>query len=297
MKDLLSDINYEFITNDFVKGCFKPRQIDANKGTNGRQLNICGSYLMPGAAVICAKSALKAGVGLLKIAFPRTIYSVMTSHLIEPLFAPMNENEIGTFSKSSISSVLNELEWANSVAIGCGLGVNDDTRHLVLEVIKNSERPVILDADGINSIIGNIDILNNSKAPIVLTPHPGEMSRLIGKDISYVQSNRIACAKNFANKYNCILVLKGAGTIVTDGREVCVNTTGNPGMAMGGTGDMLTGMIASFTAQGMTLIDAAKCAVYIHGLCGDICREKISERGMGVPDMINELGALMSEFE
>lgn len=297
MENILSDINYKIITNDFVKSCFKPRPIDANKGSNGHQLNICGSYLMPGAAVICAKSALKSGVGLLKTAFPKSIYGVMTSHLIEPIFSPMEENEFGTFSCNSIDVIINELEWANSVAIGCGLGVNEDTKLLVSSLIKNSEAPVVLDADGINLITGNIDILKSSKAPIVLTPHPREMSRIIGKDIGFVQSNRIKCAKEFAKKFNCILVLKGAGTVVTNGKEIFVNTTGNPGMAMGGTGDMLTGMIASFIAQGINPFDSAKCAVYIHGICGDICKEKISERGMGVPDMINELGVLMSKFE
>lgn len=285
------------ITEEFVKSCFKPRPIDANKGTNGHQLNICGNYLMPGAAVICAKAALKSGVGLLKAFFPKSIYGVMTSHLIEPLFAPMDENELGTFSYNSIDAIINELPWSNSVAIGCGLGVNGDTRLLVSSVIKNCEVPIILDADGINSIIGNIDILKSSKAPIILTPHPGEMARLIGKDVSFVQSNRAHCAKDFANEYNCILVLKGAGTVVTNGEAVYVNPTGNPGMAMGGTGDMLTGMLASFIAQGIDPFDSAKCAVYIHGMCGDVCREKISERGMTVPDMLDELGALMSKFE
>lgn len=286
-----------FISKEFVKGCFKPRPIDANKGTNGHQLNICGSYLMPGAAVICAEAALKSGVGLLKAVFPKSIYSVMTSHLVEPLFAPMGENEKGTFSSNSIDDILSKLPWANSIALGCGLGVNEDTKSLVSEVIKNSEVPIVLDADGINSIIGNIDLLKDSKAPIVLTPHPGEMSRLIGKNVDFVQANREGCAKEFASEYNCILVLKGVNTVVTNGKDIYINPTGNPGMAMGGTGDMLTGMLASFIAQDINPFDAAKCAVYIHGLCGDACRDKISERGMTVPDMLDELGVLMSEFE
>ena len=139
--------------------------------------------------------------------------------------------------------------------------------------------------------------MKDSKAQLVLTPHPGEMARLINEDISYVQSNRIDTARAFAKEYNCIVVLKGANTVVTDGIEVFANTTGNAGMAMGGTGDMLTGMIASFAAQGITPFDAAKCAVYIHGLCGDITAQEISQRGMTVKDMLELLGALMSEFE
>ncbi len=296
-EDCYEDNYASTVTKKYVKNCFKPRNINANKGSNGHQLNICGSYLMPGASVICAKSALKSGVGLLKCAFPKSIYSVMTSHLVEPIFAPMSENEEKTFSMGALTHIIDELNWADSVAIGCGIGKNDDTEVLVNQIIKESNVPVVLDADGINSILMNIDVLKDSKAPLVLTPHPGEMARLINESVDYVQSNRISVAKAFAQEYGIILVLKGANTVITDGKEVFVNTTGNPGMAMGGTGDMLTGMIASFIAQGISPFDAAKCAVYIHGLCGDITANEISERGMSVNDMIELLGALMSEFE
>lgn len=295
--DCYEDVYSNTITKKIVKSCFKPRSVNCNKGTNGHQLNICGSYLMPGASVICAKAALKSGVGLLKCAFPKSIYSVMTSHLVEPIFAPMSENEEKTFSMGALTHLVDELNWANSVVIGCGIGKNDDTEVLVNQILKESKVPVVLDADGINSILMNIDMLKDSKAPIVLTPHPGEMARLINKSIEYVQSNRIEVAKQFAKKNGVILVLKGANTVVTNGNEVFINITGNAGMAMGGTGDMLTGMIGSFIAQGISPFDAAKCAVYIHGLCGDITANEISQRGMSVTDMIELLGALMSEFE
>ena len=143
----------------------------------------------------------------------------------------------------------------------------------------------------------NIGVLKDSKAPIVLTPHPGEMARLMKKDVSFVQANRIECAKTFAKEYGCIVVLKGANTVVTDGENVLVNTTGNAGMAMGGTGDMLTGMVASLIAQGIAPFHAAASAVYIHGLCGDITARELSQRGMIVNDMLELLGALMIEFE
>ncbi len=295
--DCYQDNYLNTITKKFVKSCFNKRKTNSNKGSNGHLLNICGSYLMPGAAVICAKSALKSGVGLLKCAFPKSIYNVMTTHLIEPIFSPMTENGDKTFSIASLNSLIKELEWADCVAIGCGIGKNDDTKVVVNEIISKSKVPIVLDADGINSIVANKDVLKDSKAPVVLTPHPGEMARLIDKPIDFVQANRIDVAKSFAKMYNTIVVLKGANTIVTDGNEVFVNITGNPGMAMGGTGDMLTGMIASFIAQGITPFNAAKCGVYIHGLCGDISASEISQRGMSVNDMIELLGALMSEFE
>lgn len=285
------------ITKQFVKSCFPKRNINMNKGQSGHLLNICGSYAMPGAAVICAKSALKCGTGLLKCAFPKSVYPVITSHLTQPIFAPVSENESKTFSIGSLTKLLEELEWADCVALGCGIGDNDDTQVIVNQIIKESEVPVVLDADGINCVVKNINVLKEAKAPLVLTPHPGEMSRLTGLSIADIQANRIETAKNFASEYSVVLVLKGANTVVTDGKSVFVNTTGNAGMAMGGTGDMLTGMIASFISQGINSFDAAKSAVYIHGLCGDITAKEISTRGMTVDDMIELLGALMGEFE
>ena len=295
--DCYSETSASTITKAYVKSCFSKRSPNSNKGDFGKQLNICGSYTMPGAAVICAKSALKTGVGLLKCAFPKSIYGVMTSHLTQPVFAPLSENENKTFSMGALTGILDEMKWANSVAVGCGIGVNDDTQLLLNQIIKESNVPVVVDADGINSLAVNIDVLKDSKAPVVLTPHPGEMARLIGKDVSYVQKNRIDAAKSFAKEYGCIVVLKGANTVVTNGKYVLINTTGNAGMAMGGTGDMLTGMIASFIAQGMTPLDASACAVHIHGMCGDITSRELSQRGMTVDNMLELLGALMIEFE
>lgn len=293
---------YEFdspltITKKFVRGCFPKRNVNSNKGQNGRLLNICGSYTMPGAAVICAKAALKTGVGLLKLVFPKSAYPALTANLVQPLFAPVSENEEKTLSMGGLTRILQELKWADCVALGCGLGNNDDTQVIVNQIIRESEVPVVLDADGINSILANIDVLKNAHAPLVLTPHPGEMARLAGKSVAEIESNRIECARSFAKENSCVLVLKGADTVVTDGVSVFVNTTGNAGMAMGGTGDMLTGMIGSFIAQGMDCFSAAKCAVYIHGRCGDITAAEISTRGMTVEDMLELLGALMGEFE
>lgn len=280
-----------------VKESFVKRCKNSHKGSCGHQLNICGSYLMPGAAVISAKAALKTGVGLLKCAFPKSLYSVMTANLTQPVFKPLCENEEKTISMGAINDILQELSWADCVAIGCGLGNNDDIQVITSQVIKNSAVPVVLDADGINAAAPFIDIIKDRNAPLVITPHPAEMARLIGEDTLYVQSNRISVAKAFAQEYDCIVVLKGANTVVTDGEAVFVNTTGNPGMAMGGTGDMLTGMLASFIAQGIAPLNAAKAAVYIHGMCGDITAAELSQRGMTVDDMLSLTGALMSEFE
>lgn len=292
------DNNYiNTITKSEVRACFEKRAKNSHKGSFGHQLNICGSYLMPGAAVISAKSALKSGAGLLKCAFPKSIYPVMTANLTQPIFKPLCENEDKTISIGALNDIFDELEWADCVAIGCGIGNNDDTQVITGQIIKTSEVPVVLDADGINAVANFIDMLVDKKAPLVITPHPAEMARLIGESIAYVQSNRIDVAKAFAKENNVIVVLKGANTIVTDGVQVFVNTTGNPGMAMGGTGDMLTGMIGAFIAQGIEPLSAAKSAVYIHGLCGDVTADELSQRGMTVDDMLSILGAVMSEFE
>jgi len=200
-------------------------------------------------------------------------------------------------SIGALTRIVNELEWADCVVAGCGIGNNDDTQVLMNQIIKESKAPVVLDADGINSILLNIDVLREAESDIVVTPHPAEMARLIHESTAYVQENRIAVASAFAKEYGCIVVLKCANTVVSDGSRVLINTTGNPGMAMGGTGDMLSGMIGSFIAQGIRPFEAAACAVYLHGLCGDITAKELSQRGMTVEDMLELLPALLGEFE
>ncbi len=285
------------ISKSYVKSLFGKRDKNCNKGTNGRLINISGSYLMPGAAVISSKAALKSGVGLLECAFPRSIYNVLTAHLIQPIFTPLCENEMKTVSIGALSLIMERINMANAVLIGCGLQNNDDTQVIVNEIVKNADSPVVIDADGLNAIKVNIDVFKSKKSDIIITPHPGEMARLIDKSVDYVQSNRIKCAVEFAKKYNIIVVLKGANTVVTNGQDVLVNLLGNPGMAMAGTGDMLAGIIASFTAQGIKAFDAAAAGVYIHSLCGDITEREVSTRGMVIEDMLDLLGSLMSEFE
>lgn len=285
------------ITKNQVKGFFKKRDTNAHKGSFGHQLNVCGSYLMPGAGVICAQAGLKTGAGLIKCIFPKSVYPVMTSHLTQPIFKPVCENESKTLSIGALADLTEEFEWADSVALGCGLGNNDDTQVIVGQVLKNCQCPVVLDADGINASVSFIDIIKDRKAPLVVTPHPAEMARLTGKTVAEIQSDRIGTAKSFASENDCVVVLKGANTVVTDGNQVFINTTGNPGMSMGGTGDMLTGMITSFIAQGISPLNSASAGVYIHGLCGDLCARELSQRGMTVDDMLSLLGALMSEFE
>lgn len=294
---------YDFTDNyvktidfDDVKSCFKPLGKNDNKGTNGKQLNICGSFSMPGAAAICAKSALKSGVGLLKCVVLNKMFNILAPQLNEPIFMPVGcENDC--FDMTCAKEVASQTAWADSVVLGCGITNNEKTREFVEYILKNSNSPIILDADGINCVNQGIDIFEDIKVPVVLTPHPGEMARLVSKTIPFVQQNRIDIAREFAFKHGVIVVLKGANTVVTNGKEVFVNLNGNPGMAKAGCGDMLSGMIGAFVAQGIDPFDAAKCGVFIHGLCGDVTASQVSKRGMTVLDMVDRLGALMSEFE
>ncbi len=287
----------ETIEFNDIKSLFIKRDKNANKGTYGHQLNICGSYRMFGAAVLSASAALRCGVGLIKLTIPQSAYPLVASHLTQPVFNPVYETESGSLSSSAVAGIIKDLPWADSIVIGCGIGCNDDTVEVTEAVMKNAECPVIVDADGINCLKERISIIRDIKVPIVLTPHPGEMARLLSVQVAEIQENRIKIAKAFAKEYGVILVLKGANTVVTDGNRVFVNVTGNPGMAMGGSGDMLSGMLGAFVAQGINPFDAARAAVYIHGLCGDRAAEKFSQRGMLVSDMTEQLGALMSKFE
>lgn len=294
-EDCYSSGYAQTITQTEVKNIIPPLDFNANKGSNGHLLCLCGSYKMPGAAVICCESAIRSGTGLVKITIPKSAYPIVASHLVQPIFNPVEEKD-GMYSASALDEVSKDLQWANAVVIGCGMGVSNDTKKITEFVLKNSKVPVILDADGINCIIGRINILKDIKVPVVLTPHPGEMSRLVSKSVGEVQSDRINVAKNFAKEYGVTIVLKGANTVVTDGETVFVNTNGNPAMAMGGTGDMLSGIISSFVAQGINAFDAAKSGVFIHGRAGDEAAKAVSQRGITVFDMTDRLGALMSEY-
>lgn len=280
-----------------IKKNFSKRDTNSNKGNFGKVLSLCGSCKMPGAAVISAKATVLSGAGLVTVAFPESAYPAITSNLIETTFLPLPETRNGTVSSSSKAFLLDAIEKSTVTLVGCGLGIGSEVADVVGFVLERAEHPVVLDADGINALDNCINLLRERKAPVVLTPHPGEMARLVGDTVDFVQKHRIDLAQKFAQSLGAVVVLKGANTVVTDGKSIFINTTGNPGMAKGGTGDMLAGMITSFIAQGMTPLEAAKSAVFIHGECGDICACELSQRGMTVSHMIELLPALLSNYE
>ena len=286
----------ETVELDSVRSSFPKINFNANKGGNGLLLCLCGSYTMPGAAVICATAAVKSGAGLVKLTVPESAYPIIAFHLVQPVFHPVAD-ENGIYSLTALDDILSDVNEASAVVIGCGMGKNESTAEIVKNVLLNSKVPVIVDADGINSLLSCIDILKDVKVPVVLTPHPGEMARLVSKTIAEVQENRIDVAKDFARQYGVVLVLKGADTVITDGERVFANLTGNASLAMGGTGDMLSGIIGSLLAQGLSPLDAAKAGVFIHGRCADEAVKEFGFRGLTVFDLTDRLGALMSEYE
>ena len=271
----------------FNKAVFN-RPDDSNKGTLGSLLCICGSYGMAGAAIMAGKAALRCGIGLLKIAIPKSIYPVCATNILESVYYPLEETSNGVISSKNTDFLLEMCEKSSAVVIGCGLSVCDDTKNLVQSVITNCEKPLVIDADALNCICNKPEILKNLKAPAIITPHPGEMARLLHSTPKTVNSSRENTAIDFAKKFGVVTVLKGAGTIIAspDG-EVYINHTGNSGMATGGSGDVLSGIIGSLLAQGAAPINAAAAGVFLHGTIGDLAAEKLGKISILPTDMID----------
>lgn len=271
----------------FNKAVFN-RPDDSNKGTLGSLLCICGSYGMAGAAIMAGKAALRCGIGLLKIAVPKSIYPVCATNILESVYYPLEETSNGVISSRNTNFLLEMCEKSSAVVIGCGLSVCDDTKNLVQSVITNCEKPLVIDADALNCICNKPEILKNLKVPAIITPHPGEMARLLHSTPKTVNLNRENTAIDFAKKFGVVTVLKGAGTIIAspDG-EVYINHTGNSGMATGGSGDVLSGIIGSLLAQGAAPINAAAAGVFLHGTIGDLAAEKLGKISMLPTDMID----------
>lgn len=288
----------ETITMHMIKPHFMPRPADSHKGTFGRVLGVCGSYRMPGAAVLAAEAALRCGVGLYVAAMPQSAYPLMASHLTEPVFVPLAETGDGTLAKSARTALREQAAKADAILIGPGLGRGDGVEAVVFDLIEQATCPIVLDADGINAVLAHIDRLKTAKTPLILTPHPAEMARLLGISVAEVQEDRIGAARRLADTYGVTVVLKGHHTIITAPHVgLYENPTGNPGMATGGSGDVLAGMIASFVAQGMDTVSAALCGTYLHGAAGDHAAATLSQHAMLPRDMIGALGELFLILE
>lgn len=266
------------------------RNHNSHKGTYGRVAIIAGSRGMTGALFLSSQGALRTGSGLVYTIIPESLETVMSIKLTEAIIRPIKDKDTGHFLKDSIEPIIKEVKEMDCIALGPGIGVDKDRIQLVSEIIRDTKVPMGVDADGINCIAENIEILNQGKGPIIITPHPGEMARLLNKDIQEIEKNRQYYSQYISEKYNIIVVLKGNKTIVTSPEgQTYINKTGNPGMATAGSGDVLTGIIASLLGQRLDPFDAAKLGVYLHGLAGDITRDRLGEYGMIASDIIEAI--------
>lgn len=283
------------LTHEFVSKFLNKRDEEAHKGNFGHLLIIGGSPGKTGAVCLAGLGALRSGAGLITLGVPYAVWREVDTRLLETLTLPLPDSD-GFLVSDAKHVIKSAIENKSAIAIGPGLGVTDSTKELVRFVLRECALPVVIDADGLNCLVGNLDLLKGRKN-VVLTPHPGEMARLTGLTTSEIQGRRMEVAEKFAKEFSVVLVLKGAGTVIgaPDG-ILYFNTTGNPGMATGGMGDVLTGLIGGFLAQGYSPVVSAILGVYIHGRAGDICAEVDGPWGYGaerlsqfIPTVIKEL--------
>ncbi len=278
----------EYLDHQSVLSILPDRRVDAHKGCFGRILLLCGSRGYTGAAALAAMGALRSGAGLVYLGVPENIYAIEAAKLTEAIVFPLPDKDgmLSAKAKKQIAALLPKMD---AVLIGPGLGCSKGTREVTCFVLKEFQGPVVLDADGINVIAAHKDIVRGRMGQTILTPHEGEFARLSDALPTGRENAAAALAKNL----QAIVVLKGHRTVTTDGERCIVNTTGNPGMAVGGSGDVLSGMIAGFLVQGISSLDAAACGVWLHGAAGDLCEKEMGQYGMLPTDILNVLPRLL----
>ena len=275
------------LNHEAVLSILPDRAVDAHKGDFGKILLLCGSKGYTGAAYLAAQACLRSGAGLVFLGVPESIYQIEAVKLNEAIVFSLPDED-GKLSAAAIPEILERLPKMDAVLIGPGLGQSEGVVQVVKKVLECAACPVVLDADGINVMVAHKDILRERTNATILTPHAGEFARLGGD-----AGQRIAAAEAMAKDLGCILLLKGHGTVITDGTNTYINPTGNPGMAVGGSGDVLAGIIAALLGQGIEPLQAAACGAWIHGAAGDICAAEIGQYGMLPTDMVNVLPRLL----
>jgi NAD(P)H-hydrate epimerase len=273
-----------------------PRPPDSNKGNYGRILIVAGSRGMSGAAILAASAALRSGAGLVTLAVPEEILPIVAGANPCYLTAGLPQDSNGRLCNGAERKLLDLAEANDVVALGPGFGQSQEITTLVQAALARVQASVVLDADGLNAVQRCTDCFKRRTAPLIITPHPGEFARLLSTDVRSVQANRQDCAVRFAAEHGLVVVLKGHETVVTDGRRVYHNTTGNPGMATGGTGDVLTGMIAALLGQHLEPFAAALLGVHVHGLAGDLARDGLGETSLIASDLLDYLPGAFRNF-
>ena len=271
-----------------IQNLLPDRKPWSHKGDYGKLLLLCGSKGYTGAAYLAAMGALRTGAGLVFLGVPESIYAIEAVKLNEAIVFPLPEQD-GKLCARALPEILQRLGKTDAVLIGCGLGLSAETENVVCTVLEHAQCPVVVDADGISLLYAHKDILRGRKHPTVITPHDGEFCRLGG----ILSQDRMASVVDAARDWNCIVLLKGHETCITDGITGYRNQTGNPGMAVGGSGDLLAGMIVSLLGQGMQPLEAAAAAAWLHGAAGDRCAQELGQYAMLPTDMLNALPRLM----
>ena len=280
------------------KGLLPLRSPQTHKGDVGRVFVLAGSVGLSGAAALCTMGALRIGAGLVTLGVPKSLHDPMVEKLTEAMLKVLPETKEGSQSRQGLPEIASTLERMDAVAIGPGHSQQTQTKELVRQLLPKIAKPLVLDADGLNALAEDVDLLKRLALPIVLTPHPGEMGRLIRQSSDEIQRDRERTAQEFAKRYNVIIVLKGHRTVVAsfDG-ALYVNETGNPGMASGGFGDVLTGMITGLLGQKLSLFDAACLGVYLHGLAGDLAAQDRGQIGLIASDLVDRIPLAIRQYQ
>ena len=299
-REALDSVKPSFLSfeNDDINRVLPVRNEMAHKNDFGHVLCVAGSVNMPGAACLSSKASLIAGAGLVTVAFPKSAYPSLAAHAPEVMLLPVEETEDGMISEDALNKILKKLEKATVLVMGCGLGQSESVTKVVETLLFAAKCPIVLDADGLNAIAKNPNVLKEIEAPIVVTPHPGEMARLCNVSVEEVELSRVDVAKAFAEEYGVTVLLKGPATIVAskDTNTKFVNHTGNAGLAKGGSGDVLSGIIGGLLAQGLEPFDAASLGAYIHGYAGDFAAADNSKASMVASDLYNGIKKVYLKF-
>lgn len=264
----------------------RPR--NAHKGDFGKVLLLCGAVGYTGAPALAAMAAARTGAGLIYVGVPQSVYSVVAGNLLEPMVFPLPD-ESGMLSVAAIPEILQRLSKCDACLIGCGLGKSEGTYAVVKAVIENAVCPIVIDADGINVLQGHIDVLRGAACPVILTPHEGEFLRLGGT----LENGRLYGAQQLYRETGATVLLKGHRTLICGAEGTYLNNCGNPGMACGGSGDVLSGVIVSLLGQGLSPTKAAAAGAWLHGIAGDLCALRFGEYGLLPSDLLSMLPRLL----
>jgi len=293
-----SSDSLELVEATRISQLFKDRDPFTHKGTYGHCLIIAGSKGKSGAAYLAAQGALRTGAGLVTVAHPESLSYILAAKLSEAMTLPLPETEEGTLSEYAWPLIEKIIPSISAVGLGPGISTHSRTKELVTEILKTLHKPMVIDADGLNCLVNQLDVFSGAKAVPILTPHPGEMARLLGIGVSELMHERLEILNNFSKKYKIFVALKGYRTLIaTPDGKIMVNPTGNPGMASGGMGDVLTGMITGFLSQGLSPQDAILSGVFLHGLAGDLAAQVKGEPSLLATDLIAFIPEAMRQLK